>query len=140
MSDNRSIIERFAQAIGANDTEAQDRLLADDIVETYPQSGEIIRGKANRRGIIENYPGGTPRETSEASSSAPAFEITGAGDQFTAVSQITYPNGETWRYIGLIQVRDGKIARITSYFAAPFEAPAWRAPYVEKAPAEARSR
>jgi len=68
MSDNRTIIERFAQAIGANDTEAQDRLLADDIVETYPQSGEIIRGKANRRGIIENYPGGTPRETSEVSS------------------------------------------------------------------------
>lgn len=140
MSDNRTIIERFAQAIGANDTEAQDRLLADDIVETYPQSGEIIRGKANRRGIIENYPGGTPRETSKAGSSEPAFEITGAGGQFTAVSQITYPNGETWRYIGLIQVRDGKIARITSYFAAPFEAPAWRAPYVEKAPAEARSR
>src|SRR5439155_4053797 len=96
MSDNRTVVEQFGQAIAANDTEAQDRLLADDIVETYPQSGEIIRGKANRRGIIENYPGGTPREASSAGSSAPAFEITGAGDQFTAISQITYPNGETW--------------------------------------------
>ena len=45
------------------------------------------------------------------------------------------------RSFGVIYtVIDGKIARITSYFAAPFEAPAWRAPYVEKAPAEARSR
>jgi hypothetical protein len=31
----------------------------------------------------------------------------------------------------VVEFRDGKIARMTDYFAAPFEAPAWRAPYVE---------
>jgi hypothetical protein len=32
----------------------------------------------------------------------------------------------------LVQVRDGKIYRETAYFAAPFEAPEWRAPWVER--------
>ena len=47
------------------------------------------------------------------------------------VGQITYPNGETWHAVSLITLRDGKISKITDYFGAPFEAPAWRAPYVE---------
>jgi hypothetical protein len=29
-------------------------------------------------------------------------------------------------------VRDGKIAKVTEYFANPFEAPAWRADFVER--------
>ena len=64
MADNRTTVEQFLQAMGTNDVEAQERLLSDDIVEEYPQSGERIRGKDNRRAIIENYPGGMPRETS----------------------------------------------------------------------------
>ena len=137
MADNRKIVEQFVQAMAASDMEAQERLLADDIVEDYPQSGEQIRGKANRRGIIENYPGGQPQDAkSQGQSIAP--EITGSGDQFTVVGPITYPNGETWQYIGLMQLSNAKINRITSYFAAPFEAPAWRARYVEKAATAAR--
>ena len=57
----------------------------------------------------------------------------GAGDQFTATGQVKYPNGETWHLVSLIELRDGKIAKITDYFGAPFEAPAWRAPYVKVA-------
>src|SRR5207248_3079101 len=61
MADNRTTVEQFLQAMGTNDVEAQERLLSDDIVEAYPQSGERIRGKDNRRAIIENYPGGLAR-------------------------------------------------------------------------------
>ncbi len=141
MADNRKTVEQFVQAMAASDMEAQDRLLADDIVEDYPQSGERIRGKQNRRGIIENYPGGQPQDA-KAEGEAVMPEIKGAGDEFTVTSPITYPNGETWQYIGFVQLKDGKIAKIMSFFAAPFEAPAWRAPYVEvdKSAAEARSR
>jgi len=140
MADNRTIVEQYLLAMSKNDIEAQERLLSDDFVEEYPQSGERIRGKDNRRGIIENYPGGTPQEASESGPSPKPPVITGAGDRFTATGQIKYPNGETWHAISLIEVRDGKINKLTSYFAAPFEAPAWRAPYVEKAAAGARSR
>lgn len=139
MADNRTIVEQLIQAMAKNDLEAQERLLADDIVEEYPQSGERIRGKENRRAIFQNYPGGTPRETTPRSPNL-APVITGAGDRFTAAGQVTYPNGETWHVVSLIDFRDGKISKITSYFGAPFEAPAWRAPYVEKAATAARSR
>jgi ketosteroid isomerase-like protein len=131
MADNRATVEQFLSAMATNDVEAQERLLSDDIVEEYPQSGELIRGKANRRAIIENYPGGTPSETSESSPKPWTPELIGAGDRFAVVGQITYPNGETWHAVSLITLRDGKISKITDYFGAPFEAPAWRAPYVE---------
>jgi ketosteroid isomerase-like protein len=142
MADNRKTVEQFIQAMAANDLEAQDRLLTEDFVEEYPQSGERISGKANRRAIIENYPGGEPKEASASGPSPKPPVITGAGDLFTATGKIKYPNGETWHLISFIEFRDGKIARMTDYFAAPFEAPAWRAPYVEadKAPAGTASR
>ena len=140
MADNRTIVEQYLSAMAANDIEKQEQFLSDDFVEEYPQSGEVIRGKENRRAIIENYPGGTPRETSQSGPSPKPPVLTGSGDRFTAAGQITYPNGETWHAISLIEVRDGKIAKITDYFAAPFEAPAWRAPYVEKAAAGTPSR
>ena len=130
-SDNRKTVEQFIQAMGTSDWEAQERLLTDDFVEEYPQSGERIVGKENRRAIIENYPGGEPRETSTSGPAPKPPVITGSGDQFTATGQITYPNGETWHLVSLIELRDGKIAKITDYFGTPFEAPAWRAPYVQ---------
>ena len=141
MADNRKIVEEFIRAMAERDVEAQDRLLADDFVEEYPQSGERIVGKANRRAIIENYPGGQPDASASTSSQKPPV-ITGTGDHFTATGKIKYPNGETWDIISLIEFRDGKIAKMTDYFAAPFEAPAWRAPYVQvdKAAAGATSR
>jgi hypothetical protein len=40
----------------------------------------------------------------------------------------------------LIELRDGKIRKMTSFFAAPFEAPAWRASYVEKGGTATKSR
>jgi ketosteroid isomerase-like protein len=140
MADNRKTVEQFIEAMAANDIEAQERLLSDDFVEEYPQSGERIRGKDNRRGIIENYPGGTPRETTASSPTPWTPEIIGAGDRFAVAGQITYPNGETWHAVSLIELRDGKINKITDYFGAPFEAPAWRAPYVEKGAAATKSR
>jgi ketosteroid isomerase-like protein len=139
-ADNRTIVEQFIQAMATNDWEAQERLLSDDFVEDYPQSGERIRGKEGRRGIIEHYPGGEPSETIASGPSPKPPVIAGGGNQFTATGQVKYPNGETWHVISLIELRDGKIARLTDYFAAPFEAPAWRAPYVEKEATTARSR
>jgi ketosteroid isomerase-like protein len=140
MADNRKTVEQYLTGMATNDIEAQERVLSDDLVEEYPQSGEVIRGKANRRAIIDNYPGGTPRETSESSPKPWTPEIIGAGDRFAVVGQITYPNGETWHAVSLIELRDGKITKITDYFGAPFEAPAWRAPYVEKGATATKSR
>jgi ketosteroid isomerase-like protein len=142
MADNRKVAEQFLQAMASRDWEAQDRLLADDFVEEYPQSGERIVGKANRRAIIENYPGGEPLDPNASGPAPKPPVIVGAGDHLTATGLVTYPNGETWHVISLVEFRDGKIAKMTDYFAAPFEAPAWRAPYVEvkRTPAGTASR
>jgi hypothetical protein len=34
-------------------------------------------------------------------------------------------------YVGVGEVRDGKVAKMTEYFANPFPAPEWRKPFVE---------
>lgn len=43
-----------------------------------------------------------------------------------------YPNGDGYQMIAIIELRHGKIAKTTTWYPAPFEAPAWRAPYVER--------
>lgn len=123
---SREVVEKYVDAMAQNDYDAIDSLVSDDIVEEYPQSGEIIRGRANQKAIMDNYPG---RRENEFKASRPV--IAGSGDEFTASGPLTYPNGETWHVVSLISVRNGKIAKLTTYFAQPFEAPAWRAKWVE---------
>lgn len=140
----RAVVERFARAIEAKDFDTYASLVADDYVEEMPQSGERIRGKANARAVVENYPGGVG--TVDANTGhivgaddryvmSPTFSILrieGSGDQFTYSGTVKYATGETWHMIWIIEIRKGKIARSTTYYAAPFDAPAWRAPYVER--------
>jgi ketosteroid isomerase-like protein len=144
---NREIVERFVQAQASTEPGLGDEYIAEDLVEDYPQSGERIRGRANRRAIFENYPGRTGHDFGENQVRnvvgddqwvmTPAMtlaRVNGSGERFTASGLITYPNGERWHLVQLIELRGGKIARLTTFFAAPFEAPAWRAKWVERIP------
>jgi ketosteroid isomerase-like protein len=123
---NRQVVERFLEAMAADDLDTQDALIHDDYVVRNPQSGEVIRGRANRRAIFENYPG--------SEGGGPSWELSllvGSGDEFTATGTVTYPDGGTWHFVTLLTVRDGMIWRQIDYFAEPFEAPAWRQPYLD---------
>jgi ketosteroid isomerase-like protein len=145
---NRQVIEQFAAALAANDFDTQDALIHDDYVCRWPQSGEVIRGKANRRAITENYPGaegGIQLKTDRIvgtddtfiSSPLPMWNMVhlkGSGDDLFASGMITYPNGEVWHFASQFTMRDGKIWRQVDYYAPKFEAPEWRAPYVELEP------
>ena len=42
--------------------------------------------------------------------------------------------GRSYHAVSIYEFREGKIARETDYFAEPFEAPAWRAQWVERMP------
>ena len=144
---NRQVVERYARAMAENDLDEQMSTMHDDYVGTYPQSGEVIKGPANIRAIVESYPmssgvGLAPTlekisGTDDRWVTTPSFpawtvvHLAGSGDEFTMTGKVTYPNGETWHAVALITVRDGKIWRETDYFAAPFEAPEWRSAYVE---------
>ena len=140
---NRAVVERFTEALAANDFDAQDALLHDDYVGRYPQSGEVIRGRENRRKIMENYPGTQGGITSSSYRilgsddefvTGPSFNLmhlSGSGDEMSLLGSITYPNGETWQTVLFITMREGKIWREVAYFGPPFDPPAWRAPFVE---------
>jgi ketosteroid isomerase-like protein len=140
-----AVVEAFTRAIEAKDFAAQAALMTDDFVDEMPQSGEVTRGRDNFRAIAENYPGGVgtvdPATRTLAGADdrwvlTPSFSILrieGSGNTFTYTGTIRYPgNDELWHMVVIALVRDGKIAKTTSYYAAPFEAPAWRAPYVER--------
>ena len=143
----REVVDRYSRALEAQDLDAVIATLHDDYIEEYPQSGERIRGAANLRGIMSQYPGGEPRASKVEqiigaedswvmSPSYTPMRVEGSGDQYTTVAHIIYPDGSEWHAIQLIRLRDGRIHRVTSFYASPFEAPDWRAPFVERIPTE----
>lgn len=51
---------------------------------------------------------------------------------FVIEGTIDYGDGVPVSYVGIGELRDGKVSKMTEYFANPFEAPAWRSGFVEK--------
>ena len=139
---NRGLVGQYASAIAEDDFDGQDDLIHDDYVLEFPQSGERFRGRANRRFIFEQYPGreqsGTRPEIGRITGSDDKFipsasgltwsvvHLTGSGDEFSITGNIRYPDGQSWHFVSLLQVRDGKVWRESTYFGLPFDAPDWR--------------
>jgi ketosteroid isomerase-like protein len=128
---NAATVERFRAVLESGSLEDVARGLheetADDFTQEWPQSGEQIRGRANAKAIIDNYPemtGSTPKMSLR--------RISGEGAHWVVEGTIDYGDGTPVSYVGVIELRDGKIGAITEYFANPFEAPAWRAQWVER--------
>ena len=95
--------------------------VTDDLVEAYPQSGEVIHGRAAEKGMHEAFP------------NPPTFTIRTIrreGDLAVVEVDEHYPDGSTWKTAFILELRDGLIATLTGYFGEPFAAPAWRAPFV----------
>ena len=57
--------------------------------------------------------------------------IVGAGNLWVTEYVITY-EGKPAYTVSIMEFRDGKVAHETQYFADPFDAPAWRAQWVER--------
>jgi hypothetical protein len=98
----------------------------DDFVEEWPQSGERLTKAASAR-LAQHYP-----EMSGTSPKLTYKRMLGGGDVFVIEGTIDYGDGIPVSYVGIGELRGGKIAKMTEYFANPFEAPAWRADFVEK--------
>jgi hypothetical protein len=143
---NRQVVERYARALSEDDFDTQDALLDDDYILDWPQSGERIRGRENRRAVLEQYPGRLETGVKQSVDRIfgmddqfirqpfPAWNmihLAGSGDDFQATGTVRYPDGKTWHLVALLTLRAGRIWREIDYFAEPFEAPTWRSPYVE---------
>jgi len=140
---NREVVEQYVRAVFEQDFKTQDRVLHADFVSEWPQSGERVRGAANVRAIGENYPGGAVKANVKAVRGAEdrwvttpvgtLLRITGTGDVYTALFTATYPGDpRPWYCAAVVELRDGKVLKSTVIFGEPFDAPAWRAQWVER--------
>jgi len=119
---NEAVIERLIACINDRQVEVMDELFHDDATMDWPQSRERVRGAENRRAIYQAFPQLptiTPRR------------MLSAGDLVTAEATLDY-DGPKYETVFIFEFRDGKIAKETAYWSEPFEAPEWRAEWVEK--------
>ncbi|MGZ6267462.1 MAG: nuclear transport factor 2 family protein [Candidatus Limnocylindrales bacterium] len=122
-ADNRRTVERFIAGINAKDVESFKDLFTDDSVIAYPQSGEIIRGRANRSAVYAATPG-LPTVT--------PYRTTSSGDIVVVEADLDYGNDQ-FQTVFIFEFRDGRIAFQTTYWSKPFPAAEWRSRWVEKA-------
>ena len=130
MGDRAELLGRAEAAMRSGDFGQVTSLIqeygTDDFVEEWPQSGERLTKSASLR-LAESYPemsGTQPRMTFK--------RMLSAGDLIVTEGTIDYGDGVPVSYVGIGELRGDKVAKMTEYFANPFEAPAWRADFVEK--------
>jgi hypothetical protein len=130
MGDRQAMIQEFETILKSGDFGAMTGLIqnysTDDFVEEWPQSGERLTREASLK-VGEQYP--------EMSGTSPKFtykRMLGGGDVFVVEGTIDYGDGIPVSYVGIGEMRGDKVAKMTEYFANPFEAPAWRADFVER--------
>jgi len=115
---------RYLEALSNQDFATLRDLYAEDAVQEWPQSGERIVGRDNIMAINENYPG-MPKATLRRTETQ--------GDLVVTESTLDYGGSAgVYHAVSILRLRDGRIARETDYFGAPFPAPDWRAQWVER--------
>jgi hypothetical protein len=103
-------------------------IYADDAVLEFPQGGERIRGKAT---IIEFRSAYPARVTFQMR------RTIGRDDLWVNEYTIRYDDEKPLNVVGIMEFRDGKVARERIYFGEPWDPPAWRARWVEPIEADA---
>lgn len=122
--DSKHVVTRFWAAMQTNDFRAAARLLSDDFVLEWPQSGERIRGPGNFAALNENYPAAGRWQFT-------VHRIIAEGDQ--VVTDVGITDGQlTGRALTFSTVRGGKIIRQVEFWPDPFEPAEWRAHWVER--------
>ena len=143
--DERAVLDRYMGASTRRDLAAVRELQHPEFVEEWPQSGERIRGRDNWRSIMEHYPGGRENVDIDVPNAhvygqeerwlmTPSFQmirVAGGASPYTTLVTTKYPDGSVWYVVSVIEMRDRLVSKVTSFFAPMFEAPAWRAEWVE---------
>lgn len=120
----KQIVEEFWRTMETNDFHAVAQLLHDEFTLEWHQSGERIRGRENFEKINTYYP-------AEGKWHFTIHSIISEGD--VVVTDVSVTDGKLRdRVITFSTVRDGKIWKQVEFWPEPFEAPDWRAEWVEK--------
>lgn len=121
---NRLVVERLIAGLNAKDIGVMNEVFTDDSLMVWPQSGEVVRGKANRQAIYGAF---------EALPTITPHRMVSGGNLVTAEAALDY-GGDVYQVVFIFEFRDGRIARETAYWSKPFAAPEWRSRWVERTP------
>lgn len=142
---NRQVLERMREIIQAGEWDRLGEVVTTDFVQEMPQSGERVVGLENLKKVMQHFT--TPQGGLQMGGNlyiagdeehyvvTPTFNVVrvaDSGDQLTSYVQTTYPDGSKWFIVTFTTFRDGKIAKRVDFFAPFYDAPEWRAPYVQK--------
>jgi len=97
----------------------------EDYVMEMPQSGERFRGRENLRAMQRTYPITAPP-------SVRLRRVLVRDGLWVVEGAIDYGDGPALDVVMILELRDGRMWRDRWYFAEPFEAPGWRAQWVER--------
>jgi len=90
--------------------------LADDAIRRWPQSGEILRGKARIVEVESHFKGlklGVTRRHM-------------CGDVIVVEWNSDYGDRRVYRNVSIGELKDGNVALVTDYWGEPFARPEWR--------------
>ena len=119
----RAVLEQHWSASAAGDLDAEHDIYQENAVCEYPQSGERILGKENLKSLRGHHPG--------RPSGFIVHRISGSGNLWVTEYAINY-EGKPVYTVSIMEFEKGKCRRETQYFGDPFDAPSWRAQWVEQ--------
>jgi ketosteroid isomerase-like protein len=119
----RAALEQHWAASAAGDVETEHNIYLDDAICDYPQSGERIHGRRNIQALRSHHPGKPSGFT--------VRRIVGQGNVWVTEYVIVY-QGKPAYTVSIMEFAGNRVVHETQYFAGPFEAPAWRAQWVER--------
>ena len=122
--DNKKLLEHFWDLMRTNDFYTAAELFHDEFMLEWPQSGERIRGRENFAVLNSAFP-------AEGRWHFTINQIVAEGDM--VVTDVTVTDGKrTDRAITFSTIKEGKIWKQVEFWPEPFDAPEWRAQWVEK--------
>ncbi len=104
------------------DLEMFHEIYHEDVVVEYPQTGERIVGRSKLWAMREEAP---------VAFTFSVHRVHGHGNLWITEGVLTV-NDQPMRTVTIMEFRDGKVARETTYVGQPWEPPEWRAQWVEK--------
>jgi hypothetical protein len=117
----RTALDNHWAASDAGFYDAEHAIYAEDAVLTYPQSGEVIRGRLNIQ---------QSRFLQPARKRFTVKRVLGAGNLWVSELTLTYDDAPS-HVVSIMEFQDGLVVRETQYFAAPFAPAPSRAHLVE---------
>jgi hypothetical protein len=139
--EHRALMAAFSDALTSGQYEQLRDFYDPDVIAEFPQSGERFRGPEGLIGQFQSYPGHLNDTRMSDVIGGTSYALTpmytvvaveGSGDSGTAIYRTRYPDGSMWWVINLYELRNGRVAKLRTFFAQDFEAPAWREPFWDK--------